>query len=72
MGGCEIKRRVFTLSESSIAWMLSSVENFVGFLRELGRHRPAARGGAAMMNACGVLGVGPRPVARYCAPPYRR
>ncbi len=32
----EIKRRVFTLSESSIAWMLSSVENFVGFLRELG------------------------------------
>ena len=32
----EIKRRVFTLSESSIAWMLSSVENFVGFLQELG------------------------------------
>lgn len=32
----EIKRRVFTLSESSIAWMLSSVDNFVGFLRELG------------------------------------
>ena len=33
------------------------------------RHRPAARGGAAMMNACGVSASAPRPVARYGAPP---
>ena len=33
VGGSRDQAAVFTLSESSIAWMLSSVENFVGFLR---------------------------------------